>query len=561
MTELLTTVAIIFIVAGPFVLVANRFNIPAVPLLIVAGLVVGNFIDEASTIEIARYGIALLVFVFGARIEFDAVRVVLGDSEIVAIGQILSIGAIGTGAGVLLGLPVDQAVLLGIAAALSSTIVGTAYLQSSIRKNLVRGRLAESIQYVQDIVAIGILLILGAEVLAIDPIATELGYGIILGATALIVYRYGFPLLERAAGHSDEPLLVGSIALLVAFLGMAEFLGVSIVIGAFAAGLAVHHDPAKHLGLFNGIESVKDFFVAIFFVTVGALVSFPGIEVLLFAILLGVLTAIVKPIITFMLLIYQGYEARSSTLTSLNLDQMSEFSLIIAIEALAIGILVQATFDAIILAAAATMITSGVTNAYNEEIYQFLSKHSRLRIHHQKIDERSHVTDDLDDHIIVIGYGRQGRKLLHILSDLDCEYVVMENDPARLPDLERDCDSYVFGDAMEPYAWEKASLDSSRLVISTVESRPVSNHVLGMANDLDVIVRASTSTLAVQYLEAGARYAYVDDSLAANQLIEYITAIETGQMSVTELREKYMEELSNGQRGQSSIPAALRVSD
>ena len=551
MTELLTAVSLIFIVAGPFLLVANRYDLPTVPFLIIAGIVVGFLIDEELTLELAQYGIALLVFAFGVGIDLSSVRTVLADSEIAAIGQILVVGSLGAAFGLLVGAPPAEVVYLGIAVALSSSIVGTALLQTEIRQNLVRGRLAQSIQLVQDLLAIVFLLVLGAGTLAADPIATQLGYGVSLLILAVLVNRYLFDLLGRLAGDSDELMIIAAVSLLVVFIGAAELADVSIVVGAFAAGLAVRHDPVDYLGLFNGLASIRDFFVAIFFVTVGALVVVPFIEMgvtesvekLVVVAGLVVLTAVVKPAVTTAILIYQGYEARSSTLTSLSIDQVSEFALIIAIEALLLGFLSQEVFDAIILAAAATMITSSLTQRYNETIYRALADQGLISGGHRKMDELSHVPDDYDDHIIIVGYGRQGQQLVETCELLDRPYVVVENDPDRLSTVRSECDAYVFGDAMERYTWEKANVEDARLVVSTVNSDPVSNRLVSFDFEADLILRSDDPERALELVEADVVYVSVADLLAGERLVEHVQSLLDDELTPEELREERMAQL------------------
>ncbi|AUX07936.1 Kef-type K+ transport system, membrane component [Halalkaliarchaeum desulfuricum] len=545
MTELLTAVAIVFIVAGPFLLVANRLDIPAVPFLILAGIVAGVGVDEEITLELAQWGIALLVFSFGLQIQFDAVRVVLGDGEKVAIAQMLSVGLLGVVVGVLFGLPLEQAMYFGIVAAFSSTIVGTALLQRDIRKNLVRGRLAESMNFVQDIAAVLVVLVLGAGAFDADLIAMQVGYGVFLLLAAVFVNRILFDVLERLSKGSDEQLIVSVIALLVVFLGAAELSGISIVVGAFAAGIAVRYDPDEYFGVFDGLVSIRDFFVAIFFVTVGALVTVPTVEVFALAVGLGLLTAVVKPVVTTVFLIYSGYEARSATLTSLSLDQVSEFSLVIVIEALILGILLQSVFDAIIIAAAATMITSSLSRAYDEQIYRVLADWRLFEGRHEKIDERSSVPEDLTDHAIIVGYGRQGRTLVETCERLDIQYVVVENDPTRLEDLRSECDAYVFSDANEPYAWVKADVDEARIIVSTVNSPPVSEYLLRFANGTDLILRTDDVEFARDLLDRGAMYVCVDDTLASEQLIEYIERLEDGSLPQETLRKEQIASLSD----------------
>ncbi|MES3630195.1 MAG: cation:proton antiporter [Longimonas sp.] len=545
MVDLLTTLAIIFIVAGPFLLVANKFELPTVPLLIVAGLVAGVFIEEGLTLELARYGIALLVFSFGVGVQFDTVRTVLLDSEIATLGQILIVGSLGIGSGLAFGIPLQESIYLGIAAALSSTIVGTSLLQKEIRRNLVRGRLAQSIQFVQDLIALVLLLILSAETFAMDPIATQIGYGLMLLTGAVFVNRYVFDLLGRLAGGSSELMIIGAVSLLVLFMSAAEAIGVSIVVGAFAAGLAVRHDQDRYMGLYNGIESIKDFFVAIFFVTIGALVAVPTVEKVLLASGLVLLTAIAKPIVTTAILIYQGYEARSATLTSLSIDQVSEFALIIAIKALILGFLTQSVFDAIILAAAVTMITSSLSQRYDEQIYRALADRGLIVGRHGKIDAWSNCTDDVTDHVIIVGYGRQGQQLVETCEAIGQRYVVIENDPVLRDTVRLECEEFVFGDAMEKYTWKKANPTAAQLVISTVPIEPLSRRILNLASGTDTILSADTVDSAFDLLDEGALYVTVTDLLAGEQLVQYVQALIHGDLTPEALRDEQQRFLEN----------------
>ncbi|WP_049889237.1 cation:proton antiporter [Natronolimnohabitans innermongolicus] len=553
MTELLTTISIMFIVAGPFLLVANRFDLPTVPLLVIAGTIVGFFIDEALTLELAQYGIALLVFSFGVDIDLSAVRSVIRDSEVAALAQIAVVGSLGVGLGLALGVPLEEALFLGVAAALSSTLVGTALLRTEITMNLLQGRLAQSIHFIQDLLAILFVLVLSAETLDAGPVTTMLGSGLALLVAAVLVNRYLFDAIGRLAGDSDELMILGVVSLLAVFVGAAEYAGVSVAVGAFAAGLAVRHDPVEYLGLFNGLESIKDFFVAIFFLTVGALVVLPFVEIgwsesvekLVLAGGLALLTVVVKPAITTAILLYRGYEPRSATLASLSSDQVSEFALIIAIEALVLGLLTQSVFDAIILAAAVTMIVSSLTKRYDERIYRVLADRGLLPANHGKVDELSDVTGPLVDHVIIVGYGRHGQKLVEACDADDTPYVVIENDPARREAVVAECDAYVFGDAMEQYTWEKANVDDASLVVSTIDSDPVSRRLLSFEFDADLTLRASDRTIALELLEAGALYVSQPDVLAGKQLVSRIRRVLDDELTPEALREEQLTELNS----------------
>ena len=548
---MLTAVAIVFIVAGPFLLLANRYDLPGAPLLILAGVIAGVFIDEALALELAQFGIALLVFSFGVGIQLSTIETVLADSELAAIAQIVVVGSLGVGFGLLVGVPAGEAIYIGVAAALSSTIVATALLRTEIRSNLIQGRLGESIHFVQDLFAVAFILVVGAGVLELDPIVLQIGYGVVFLGAAVLVNRYLFDLVGRLASGSDELMIVGVVSLLVLFIGAAALVDVPIVVGAFAAGLAVRHDPAQYLGLFNGLDSIRDFFVAIFFVTVGALIVLPfvatgvaeSVEKLTLVAGLVLLTVLVKPVVTAAILIHRGYEARTAALTGFSTDQISEFSLIIAIEALLLGLLTQTVFDAIILAAAVTMITSALTHRYNEEIYRWLADRGVIAGRHDKIDELSHVPSDLTDHVVVLGYGRMGSRVVETLEELGHPYVVVENDPALRDDVRFECEAYVFGDAMEPYTWEKANAAEARAIVSMTPSPVVSRRLLETEFGTTLVLRAPDERTAVEYLDAGATYVAVPDLLAGEQLITYVEALLEGEMSPEDMRSAGLAEL------------------
>lgn len=565
MTELLIVLSVLFVIAGPLLLLAHGLRLPVVPALIIAGIIGGAIIElqfdvgQDLLLELAQIGIALLVFVFGVRIKLEDIRTILADSELVAVIQVAGIGLIGTGLGMLIGLGIEQAIFVGITAAFSSTIVGTALADERRNTNLLRNRIARSVQFVQDLIAVLIVLLIGAaaaDTLSLDIVATELGYGVILLGGAVIFNQAIFPGIVWLAGDSDESLLIGMIALLVAFLASAELIGISIVVGAFAAGIAIQYDPVGQINVYNGLDSISDFFAAVLFITVGSLVSVPTVEVVIYTAAIVLLTVVFKPAITILLLLYQGYESRSATLAGLRLDQVSEFSLIIAIEAFVLGLLIDGLFEAVILAAAITMIISSFTQYYDETIYQTLQKTGVLDEHHGKVNQWSQVPDDLSDHIIIVGYGRQGRRIVEACEESDRQYVVVENDPAMLDDLQRECSAYVFGDAVESYTWQKARIEDARIVVSTVDSPPVNQYLVQFTDDIDVILRTDDVRSAATLLESGAIYVSVSDLLAADRLSEVIGAIITGEVSPEQLREQ-----ETGPRSSRTIYTGAETAD
>ncbi len=543
MTELLTAMGIMFVVSGVFLVGAHYLRLAIVPALILSGIVAGQFIQEGILLEIAQWGIAFLVFVYAVNLEFSGIKTVLRDSELAAFAQFAVIGVVGYGAGLLLGFDALNAAYFAVAAGLSSTIVGTALLQSEIRENLVYGRLANSIHFVQDLIAVLLILILAAETFSTESVGQRVAVGVGLVVAAFLISTYLFEYLLKIAEGSQELLLISSVSILIGFMAISEFLGISIVVGAFAAGLAIKRDYSRNLGMLNGVQSIRDFFVAIFFVTVGALVAIPTAEIAITALVLIVLTVIVKPAIIIATLIWEGYDTRAATFTSLSLDQVSEFALIIAIQALLLDHLVRELFDAIVLAAAITMITSSLTRRHDASIYRLLSKLGLEKFHGAKTDARSQLDDDLHDHVIIVGFGRIGRQLADQCERMDRAYVVIENDPARLAELEDRCANFVFGDALHDYSFEKAQYESAELIVSTAKTPYLSKRLLDLETDADIIPRSVSAEQARSQLELGAPYVIVPDLLAAEQLTQHLEEVLSGDVDRETLRDRHLDSL------------------
>lgn len=556
MSDVVIALSILFITGGVFVLLANRVGLPVVPALIVSGIVAGQFIDEEPLLDLAIWGIAFLVFVFGIRIDFGDVQMVLRDAEIAALTQLIVVAPVAFVVGFLASSyfgfnePVRNGVYFAAAAALSSTLVGASSLRGDeIRENLVHGRLASAIHFFDDMIAIAILLVLSAPVIAdVDMVMTQLGYGLVFVVAGLLIYQHGYPLLIRVADGGSELVLMGSISILIGFIAAAEWAGISLVVGAFAAGLAIRKEGVETLAVRNGIASIRDFFVAIFFITMGALVTTPDVETLVFAGALIGLTLLVNPLIQIAAFSLEGYDPRTAFLASFSLNQVSELAIVIAIQALILTTIAEQLFNAIILAAVITMVLAAGTRRHEEWLYEKVAGKlvDRRRWHH--LEAHSSVPDSLAGHVVVIGYGRIGRRITAALNRLGVEYVVIENDPVLFRSLAADCRHYVFGDATGRHPREMAGYEDASLIISTCDYGPLSNVLVETPTDGELILRSRSSINATEYLDRGADYVIVPNLLAGEQLTEIITAVVNNSTDVGLLKGQHLRELRELQR-------------
>ena len=553
MTELVMTLAGVFVAAGVLVIAGHRLGIPTVPALLVAGLLVGRFIDETALMDLAVWGIAFLVFVFGIRIDIPDLAAVFRDAEIAAAAQLIVVGpiafAIGYACALAFGFdpPARNALYFAAVATLSSTIVGSTALAVDVRRNMVHGRLASAVHLFDDVVAIVLLIVLSAAVLTNpDQLAAQLGWATMLVVAGAMVYRYGFPLLVRGASGSAELVLMGSISILIAFVAAAELMGLSMVVGAFAAGIAIRQEGATALAVRNGIRAIRDFFVAIFFVTLGALVQLPSAAGLVLAAVLIVVSTVVNPVFHTAAFIAEGYDARSSFLASTNLNHTSELALVIVIQAAALGTIAPELFEAAILAAAATMAIGATTVHERWALHRFVEPRFQ-QWDANRLDERSVTAEELTDHAIIIGYGRLGRRVARTFEHGALDLVVIENDPLRRDRLVEECDQFVFGDATNPQVLERANADAAAIIVSTAENPTIDRRLLDRGLDAFVILRNEDARQAVSLLDDGADYVIVPDVLAGTHLEAIVRRIVDGEVDPTSLQDEHVRLLEQAE--------------
>ncbi|MCH7659820.1 MAG: cation:proton antiporter [Euryarchaeota archaeon] len=547
--EVIGILTAIFVIAATLLLAASRFSLPVIPFYVLAGVIAGFFIPEEQLIDLAQWGIAFLVFVFGIEFEISEFRATGTDSAIVAVVQLSATGLLAYLAGLGVGLGSLDALYLAVAATLSSSLVSLGHLEGVARPRTAFERLSEGIHFVEDLVAIALILGLSALVYSAQPAPLQIAAGVGLLLAGVLIRRYLFEFISGLADDTEIMMLVG-ISFVIGFVALSELAGISIVVGAFAAGIAIAREYPYNIGMIDAIGDLEDFFSPIFFITVGALVAIPTVPTIGYALILVVAVVLLNPAITILTLLWRGYDPRTATLTGTSLDQISEFSLIIAISAFAAETISQSVFEAIILAAVVTMITTAYTGQYAEEIHRALAERGLLTSDQDKIADRSHVTEELSDHVIVVGFGTEGEEVAQACEAANREYVVIENDPLLIEEVSEAVDNYAFGDMMGESVWEKARVERAALIVSTVVEEERSARVLDLDTDADVIVRATDEESAKKLFERGALYVAVPDLLAAEFLASQVeTVLEADENRREELRERSREKIESAKRG------------
>lgn len=540
MSEILLLLTAVFTASSLLIFILEKFSHPYLPAYIAAGLVVGQFIDSTSFYSIAEIGIAFLVFIFGIKLEPERLKSVAKESQAMTTVQVTVVGLLTFLASLALGLGILDSVYLSITAALSSSLIGMQLLNQEIEIDLLHGRLAESTQLIQDLIAIIAVIALNSMYSSSNTIIMHALMGVGLLISAGFFRRYIFGRIAESIEEDRELMVLTSLAFLTCYIALAQSLGLSTVVGAFAAGIAISKFP-YNIEVVDTMEPLKDFFSVLFFVSIGALVVFPSLKALVIALVLLFFSQFVKPVVAITVLIKQGYDKRTAHLTGFNIDQISEFSLVIAIQAFISGLLGAEAFQGIILAASASFLISSYTSRHGEEIHQRLNWFEPFKPSNRKIKEKSSA-DGLKDHVVLVGYDTQGKIIAEALKEEDEEFIVIENNPDKITEAQEKEDNYVFGDAMDRSTWEKANFRDATLIVSTIPVNRISREILAIDTPADKTVRTSSMKEASEFIDEAA-YVEVPDLLASERLADHIRGVLDDPNYKEELRRRNLLEI------------------
>ena len=309
---------------------------------IVLGILVGpsgfGLVGDSDVMkEVAHIGIMFLLFLLGLNLYPQKLITLLRETTLVTGVSSLLFAVIGLGIGWILGFNTTESLILGATLMFSSTIIGLKLLPTTVLHHRHTGEIIISILLLQDLIAIVILLVLKATGRGQLPL-WDLAL-LLLSLPALILFAFLFAryVLFKLIAHFDQ---IQEYIFLIAIgwcLGMAELaavLGLSHEIGAFIAGIAIATSRICDF-IADNLRPLRDFFLVIFFFTLGASFDLDILmEVLLPASLLAALMLILKPLTFRALLSFSGEELPRSREIGFRLGQISEFSLFIAVLAM-----------------------------------------------------------------------------------------------------------------------------------------------------------------------------------------------------------------------------------
>jgi CPA2 family monovalent cation:H+ antiporter-2 len=462
--------------------VATLLGLPAIPFLILSGflLSLGVHVEEAYLQDTLVLGITFLVFVAGIELNPRRVRRQKTAAVWAGVIQFLVLGGLGFVAARALGSGVQSAIYLALALTASSTLVVVRILQR--RRQLFEGfgRLVIGVLLLQDLAVILLIPLVtripdGAAAMASGVAGTLAMVGL-----AYVLLQWILPEVLRRLSLDEELLLLAVLALLFSFLFISDAVGVPLVSGAFLAGVALSSFPVN--GVVRGqLNSLSDFFVAMFFTALGASLGIPSLPELVEALALAGVVIVVTPPLVAIIAERAGFSARPAIFSGLLLAQTSEFSLVVGIQGVVSGQIDDGTFTVIILV---TLITMTLTPflASDELSLRLMRFHPARKGHPQEMEPPR-------DHVLLLGCGVSGMPLLETLVIGPHPVVAVDDDPQIVERVREAGVEAIRGDAADETLLRRAGADRARVVVSTVRRVEDNAPLLDVARGVPVLVR------------------------------------------------------------------------
>jgi CPA2 family monovalent cation:H+ antiporter-2 len=496
--SLITTIAAALGLGLVFGMLAVRLRLPALVGYLAAGVIIGpatpGFVaDVALASQLAEIGVMLLMFGVGLHFSLDDLLEVKGIALPGAVLQIAVATLLGMGLAYWWDWGLGAGLVFGLALSVASTVVLLRALEDRGQLDSFNGRIAVGWLVVEDLVTVLVLVLLpalsgplGGKTTG-NPDASlwaTLGWTLLqVGAFVafmLVVGRKLFPwFLWRVAKTGSRELF--TLAVIAAAVGIAfgssHLFGVSFALGAFFAGMVLRESELSHRAAEESLP-LRDAFSVLFFVSVGMLFD-PRVLVEHPLQVLAVLAIILfgKSLAAFVLVLVLRYPLNTALTVSASLAQIGEFSFILAALGMSLGLLPELGQNLILAGA----IVSIAVNPVMFKAIAPLERWVRARSAHARRMERSpdplaelpaNVTHErLTDQVVLVGYGRVGKRIAEELTRQGVHFVVAEQNREMVEDLRRRDQPAVAGNAAEPAVLIQAHIArAAMLVIATPDT-------------------------------------------------------------------------------------------
>ncbi|MEK6830560.1 MAG: cation:proton antiporter [Nanoarchaeota archaeon] len=507
----LTEIGVIIIIATFLAFLVKISKQPLIPAYILTGILMGPLFfgiikDQSLITSLSQIGVVFLIFTAGIEISIKKLKEVGMVSSLGGIIQIIILFFVAFLVSVWFGFSGEAPVYIGLVVAFSSTMIVVALLAEKREINSLHGRIIIGFLLIQDIAAIIALAVLSSD-LSVGSILIVLAKALAFGIFAFFLSKIGNTILRKSADNREMLLLV-SISFLFLFVIGSFIADLSLVIGAFFAGVALANSDYK-IEIQGNINPIREFFAVIFFVALGMQLKLISSEFISLLVILFLLVVILKPLVCMFLVRVFGYKKRTAFLTGNALGQTSEFSFIIVTIGFSLGHISSELFSTLIILTVVTMSFTAYFIKYERKLFNKFSWPLNIL---EEIKSKNEELEYLYDHkkVILFGCHRVGSLILREFEKNKDDILVVDYNPEIIKALINKKIPCIYGDFMHEEILDKVNIKTAEVVISTVPDFEDNMNLIRKINRINpdkiVIVVASRISEALELYKRGADY-------------------------------------------------------
>ncbi len=551
--SLLTDIGKSIFAAALLGLPAYLLRIPLLLAYLIAGVVLGKLglglVNNPESISIlSEIGLILLMFILG--LEINIRKLVHAGKAVLICGALQFIFCI------VLALPFFKfsglASLAGkyglqylcVATALSSTLIVVKILSDRMELDALASRITIGVLVIQDLWAI-VFLAIQPNIAHMNPVAigTSIGTAILLVVFCWFLAKYILPHVFRKIGLQPELMIVTAMAWCFAICGAAHKLHLSVEMGALVAGVSIASFP-YHIDIASKLSSLRDFFITLFFVSLGLQIPQPTVAVLQLSGGIVGFVLLSRLLTVFPILHRLGYGNWASLLPAVNLSQLSEFAIVLGSLGKTYNHISDELLSAFIISMVFTALLSSGFIPRAHTIYRFLNP---LLIRIGFRDDISAPLADTGTHdhgpqLVMLGFFRQASSLLQEMVDRHTQEVLKEilivdlNPEAhhKLKEMGVKCR---YGDISHLDTLRGLNLEHAKIIMVTnsdnqlkgITNLRILKTLKSMAPEATIIVTAETFNTAKDCYADGADYVFVPRLVGAQYLADVLERIKSGE--------------------------------
>jgi monovalent cation:H+ antiporter-2, CPA2 family len=483
-------IVIILSVSLVIIFLFRKFNLPSIIGFLLAGIIIGPYgtrlITEVEQIEVmAEIGVILLLFTIGLEVSFKTLlrmkKFLFLSGGLQVVLTILFTSVISY----FFGISIKVSIFLGMLVSLSSTAIVLKILSDKNELEAPHGKISLGILIFQDLAVVPMFLalpILGAEAnSSFTDIMLRVGFAFAAVTVIFAVARFFMPvvLYQLARLRLREAFTVGVILLLLGTAYLTHAIGLSFALGAFIAGLILSESEFNSQVVAD-ILPLKDAFNSIFFVSVGMLLNLSFVisyPLMLLTITVGLI--LLKALIIAVIVKMMKYPLRIAVLCGLGLAQIGEFSFILAQAGLNYNLIEASFYNAFLASSIFTMFLT----PFMLQLAPYIAGGAG-NLEHVKTGLKSKQVK-LKDHVIIVGFGLNGKNLARVLKETGINYAVLDLNPDTVKAESEKGENIFFGDSTKEEVLNTAQIKDAKVIVFAISDPLSSRRGLQLAKKMN----------------------------------------------------------------------------